>query len=245
MKRIVPTFRYTVKGILAVLPLLAVPTLPSSVSAQVSDGLVNEVAFKGTSGTYGGLHLPYYKFDITGMPGTPYWDFLCVDNLNYIHWGDVYDARFTSVESGDLGLTREGSDQLRAGQPLSKALKNYRIGAYLYLQAQGADNATLAGLQKAAWYATNPGYGSGNNGYYATAKAAVEAGFKADYFYVVTATADLKSDGKIRATGGTQEYLVYATPEPSTIILLGTGLAGMAFIGRRRRLENDPEEAEA
>ena len=233
------------KRILAILPLLAVLALPGQSAAQFSDGDVNHVAFEGTGGYYapGGVHLPFYEFDVTGIPGTPYWDFLCVDNLNYIRSGDNYDARFTSVEMGDLSYTREGSDQIRMGNAASDALKNYRITAYLYKQAAGADNMKLANIQKAAWFATNPGYGAGDNTLYAAAKAAVDAGWKANNFYVVTASADRRWEAEeqamlIRAVDGKQEYLVYV-PEPEAIFLLATSLFGVALVGRRRRLIQD------
>jgi hypothetical protein len=236
---------------LAFFLLMAALAAPSPSSAQISDGDVKTVTYKGASGLYDGVYLPFYNFAIAGMPGTSYWDFLCVDNLNYITNGATYAAKFTALETGapipDIVQTREGSDQLRLNQnvnSLTIALNNYRIAAYLYLQvAAETGQQALADLQRAAWFATNPGYAAGNNSYYAAAQAAVAGGWKANDFFVVTAVADLGNDGLIRATGGKQEYLVYSpVPEPGTVILLATGLLGVAYVGRRRRkLELDIE----
>jgi hypothetical protein len=184
----------------------------------------------------------------------------CVDFFHDVSVGEVWTATtvnlgaaITAATGGDwslLSYTREGSNGLYTP---STALSIYEQVAYLTTQygANPASNAAqTTAIQTAIWAIANnqPNNAFTNLGDYVgtlnvnstdvnttgywinqaqTQYNQQVAGYY-DQFNVLT---DVR---KGTAAGGVQEF-VYATPEPGTMTLIGTGLMMMGGVGFKRR----------
>lgn len=185
----------------------------------------------------------------------------CVDFFHEVSLGEVWTATVTNLgaaiaDNSLLGITRDGST---GGYSLSDALKLYEQAAWLTAQMPtnpASDPNMAVAIQTAIWsivdngptlpsslkYATTNNYwadgqvntiqntGTGSTGYWiARAQseyALQDAGFY-DNFNVLT--------GVGNPGAGAQEF-IYATPEPGTLVLFGSGLIGMVgFVRIRRR----------
>jgi hypothetical protein len=206
----------------------AVLALPAQSAAQT-----RQVTLTGVNGVY--AHSVYIGPYYLSTPGLPTLDVICDDYLNGVHVGDTWRANFTNVASGVLGGTQLG--QTRWGQTFGAAAPSMYLRAiWLSRQFYSAPRAEWAGIHAAIWNTFTPGAPAWTEGaaWLARANAAqAEPGFIGDdlqYWYVVT---DVNTAS---GAGGRQEYLTYVTPEPGTVILLGTGVAGLLlFAGFVRR----------
>ena len=159
-------------------------------------------------------------------------DIFCVDFIHYANTG-TYDAYFTNLGSNAADIntyTRNG-----------RTLQEYLEAAFLAqeIESVGANSAAAGDINGAIWQIMNgePKYRWTGSGWSATGInnwiSLAESNWKtvnANYWVVVT---DKLAAGN--ETGGSQEYLTQVTPEPATLLLLGSGLLAMIAAGVVRR----------
>jgi hypothetical protein len=145
---------------------------------------------------------------------------LCIDFADTSYLNTSFNADVTTVGSSDLSNTYWPSYGIE-----------YKEEAYIFSQIlkPGADRT---GLQLAAWKITS--YGITNTSYaqtygddaYVDAALANYSGFNYSNFYIISDTQQ----------HGEQEFIISATPEPGSVLLLGSGLlASAAMLAYKRR----------
>ena len=183
------------------------------------------VQFTGVNGvSSGGVYVGSYFGKILSDPGQPTIDLFCVDYLHHISFGQTWQANFTNLATGNLSITRFGSQ--------SNALAKYEQAAWLTTQFQNHNPSVWGDIHGAIWNLFTPNSPVLTAGVTQWMNLAA-ANYQTDmwqykYFTLVT-------DVNAR-TGGTQEFFTTTTPEPGTLILMGTGLlAVFTFTGFARR----------
>ncbi len=223
-----------------------------SLQAQTATGLT---AWRGVNGTWGSYNntgsgsatwnvytSPYRAaFEIPSLPtnaallppaGTsgfgPTWDIYCVDFNHYANTNNTtgYQTFFTNLGDANVG-------SYLGVYTRNSVLTNYLAAAYLAQQVQA--DPTNSGLYNGAiWYIMSgqPVYWS-NGGWVdvrPTAIAALTTGYKSvnasDWVVVTDGYQGANTDNR-PVLGNSQEYLTQVTPEPATLLLLGTGLVVM------------------
>jgi hypothetical protein len=203
--------------------LLAASTVSAQTQVKMT-GAGNTVKF--------GVYVGPYMGQLGSAPGAATVDLYCVDFLNHSHVGQVWTAHQTNLGFGapDLSHTRYGG--------VTDALTRYREAAWLTTQFASTPATQWGDIHATIWHLMSPGAPN-----YTPSSTWLAA---AQNFYL-TNTNDrfwdkfqILSDVNMSPrglngirSGGVQEFIV-VTPEPATILLLGTGLAGILLVGYKR-----------
>lgn len=168
----------------------------------------------------------YYVFPYFGQVNNgPTITTMCNDFATEVGIPSTWDANVTSLASGDLANTKYGD------------LRGYEEAFWLFDQAK-LNPSSVGAIQLAVWsifagsnptlqaLITDTGYGSQVTGWLDSANADAPVNLSA---YV--------NDNIISPTplGSGQEQL-WETPEPSSLLLMGSGILGVMFVVRRRAI---------
>jgi hypothetical protein len=199
---------------------------------------IEKFEFVGGSGVgYNGVQVGPYRGMLLSEPGSPTVDIFCVDYLNEIHMNQIWTARITNL-TGDLANTRLGGSWGTAGLTFfgsDDVLTRYRKAAWLTTRFAIQNTSAWGGIHSAIWLLTAPNYATNlpasliaSAQYWIGQAATNYLSIDPSHFQIVT---DVTT---VAGVGGAQEYIM-VTPEPATVLLLGTGLAGLYAARKKRR----------
>lgn len=207
-------------------------------SASVAQAQTEQFRLVAGSGVgFNGVQVGPYRGMMLSEPGTPTIDIYCVDFLNEVHLNQTWTARMTNLGGGSLGNTRLGQLFGMSGFSFygtDDVLTRYRKAAWLTTQFAIQNTSAWGGIHSAIWLLTTPNVTSNLPSAFIAAAGYWFGKASTNYLSVDVRSIAIATD--VRTVGGqdgVQEYIL-VTPEPATILMLGSGLAGL-YAARRRR----------
>lgn len=207
--------------------------------SQLSAGTINAV-FVGANGQTdnSGYLISPYTATLNGVSTTIY----CDDFANRVSPGQQWTANLTNLASGNLSNTRYGSvsNTLSTSDSTTASYNStqlYEMAAWLTTQFAASGTAGYSSngdIQDTLWdlfnpnaqnSGVNPPTPSSDQWLYAAEKNYTKINLAS--FNILTNTNEAYS-----GAGQTQEFIV-ATPEPSSVLLLGFGLIAIGVAGKR------------
>ena len=160
---------------------------------------------------------PYY-LTINNGPETA---MICDDYLHTSNVGDTWQANLTNLGVGDLSKTRFNN------------LTEYQEAGFLLMQINHGNQNEWGNINFAIWKIFDPNVNMGGT---------PSGTFGPEYWYDLAVSTDLTNmdfsaveivtPTRAHCDSGDQEFL-YLTPEPGTLLLIGSGLIGL-FSQRKR-----------
>jgi hypothetical protein len=164
-----------------------------------------------------------YNFSVNGS--RTYVSMMCLDYLDDITVGESWKADVYSISAADALIGNN----------------NFAVAAWLFNDAETATAATSNEDQLAAWGLFDSGLFGSNNAQLtaAVAEAAVAPASAYSKFQILIPVAGSQSEGGLPQTF-IDDPAPSPTPEPNSLVLLGSGLLGCAGVFYRRARNNSP-----
>ncbi len=168
----------------------------------------------------------------------------CDDIANFVTVGQTWTVNVVNLaDTADIATeTRYGGlDQTLATSPTTTQTYDgqqlYEMAAYLTTQfssdpSQAAENADI---QDTIWDLFNPNYSNQGSTFPQPTTEAYLYAAEANYGSLDAANFNILIQPNPTLQGGIQEFITVATPEPSSMLMLGCGLMFVSTIAYRRR----------
>lgn len=196
--------------------LLLLPTLMVLVILTTPTARADALQLVGAgTNTFGHYSAGPYSATLNGTPIA----MMCVSFDRTVRVGQTWQVAVNTLDAAGVANSLYGAQ--------ADALLRYQRGAWLYDQLSAHPNQSGA-IQGALWNIFNSGTPdtADSNSWTSLAMSANLTNYDFSRFRILT-----PSD---RSASGPQENLT-TVPEPATMLLLGSGLAGVAARARRRR----------